>query len=181
MRNLGGNGKMRRVHYSVAASLDGYIARPGGEFDWIPDEPAIDWNAFMNRFDTVLMGRHTYQVTAGQGSFPGMRRYVFSRTLRAEDHPEVTVVPEKPEQLVRDLRAEKGKDIWLMGSGLLFRSLLEANLVDRVEVGLVPILLGEGIPLLPAMPRETHLRLTGTHTYPGGLVLLSYEVITGSA
>lgn len=168
---------MRRVLYSVASSLDGYIAGPNGEFDWIPEEPDIDWQAFMSRFDTVLMGRHTYQAAASQGPSSGMRTYVFSRTLRPQDHPQVTVVNAETEQVVRELRSENGKDIWLMGGGVLFRSLLEAGLVDAVEVGLVPILLGGGLPLLPGAAHHTRLRLTGTKTYPGGIILLNYETV----
>jgi len=122
------------------------------------------------------MGRHTYEIAAAQGPSSGMRSYVFSRTLRPEDHPQVTVVAEKAEQVVRELRAESGKDIWLVGGGVLFRSLLEADLVDAVEVGLVPILLGGGLPLLPECAHHTRLRLTGTKTYPSGIILLNYEV-----
>jgi dihydrofolate reductase len=168
---------MRKVIYSVAASLDGYIAGPNGEFDWIPDEPAIDWKAFMGRFDTVLMGRHTYEVAGAQGSSSKMRSYVFSRTLHPEEHPSVTIVAEEAEQVVGALREEDGKDIWLFGGGVLFRSLLQAGLVDAVEVGLVPVLLGRGLPLLPDMPGQTRLRLTHTKQYPSGIILLNYDVV----
>lgn len=170
---------MRRVVYSVAASLDGYIAGPGGEFDWIPIDPEMDWTAFMGRFDTVLMGRRTYEIAVGQqGGFsePGMSTYVFSRTLRSADHPHVTIVAEDAKGVIDELRGAPGKEIWLMGGGVLFRSLLEAGVVDCVEVGLVPILLGQGLPLLPPAPFRTRLVLAKTHTYPSGIVLLSYEV-----
>jgi dihydrofolate reductase len=92
---------MRRVIYSVATSLDGYIAGPNGEFDWIPRDPAVDWGAFMGRFDTVLMGRRTFEVSARQGSgnLPNMRTFVFSRTLKASEHPNVTLVAEDAGQL----------------------------------------------------------------------------------
>jgi dihydrofolate reductase len=175
---------MRRVLYSVAASLDGYIAGTRGEFDWIPMEPTFDWKAFRGRFDTVLMGRRTYEVAAAQesgGSMPEMRTYVFSRTLESAKHPMVTVVSENAAGVVDGLRKDSGKDIWLMGGGVLFRSLLEADLVDGVEVGLVPILLGQGIPLLPAMPRHRRLVLTKTQTYPSGIVLLNYDVTRDDA
>ena len=84
---------MRQVSYCVAMSLDGFIGGPNGEYDWIPVEPEIDWAAFMNRFDTVLMGRRSYEAAlAGPGVMPGMQTFVFSRTLRAEDHPGVMIV-----------------------------------------------------------------------------------------
>lgn len=175
---------MRRLLYSVAMSLDGYIAGLRGEFDWIPMDPEIDWTAFMSRFDTVLIGRRTYEIALRQesgGSLPDMRTYVFSRTLRSADHPKVTVVAEDAGRVVGDLRRAPGKDIWLMGGGVLFHSLLEADLVDSVEVGLVPVLLGQGLPLLPPMPRKTRLTLTETQTYPSGIVMLSYDVIRDAA
>ena len=98
---------MRRVLYSVAASLDGFIAGPGGEFDWIPMDPAIDWSTFMSRFDTALMGRRTYEIAAGRQSgalLLKMRTYVFSRTLRSADHPKVTIVAQDGARLVGELR-----------------------------------------------------------------------------
>ncbi len=170
---------MRRVRYAVATSLDGYIAGPGDEFDWIIMDPAIDFHAFFKTIDTVLMGRRTFEVAqrqnAGASQMPGMRVYVFSKTLRAQDHPDVTVTAD-PVSTVAALRAEEGKDIWLMGGGSLFRSLVEADLVNTVEVGVVPILLGQGIPLLPSMPRSVRLELDGTQTYPSGIVMLRYSV-----
>lgn len=171
---------MRRVIYSVAASLDGYIAGPKGEFDWIPKDPSIDWGAFMGRFDTVLMGRRTYEIAArdGSGTGPsGMRTFVFSRTLRAKDHPKVTLVADDAAATVDGLRRQRGRGIWLMGGGVLFQSLLESGLVDVVEIGLVPILLGEGIPLLPSLPRPMRLALKQTKKYPSGILLLTYAAV----
>lgn len=161
-------------------SLDGYIAGPAGEFDWIPRDPTIDWGAFMGRFDTVLLGRKTFELTAGKGS-PGMRNLVFSRTLRAEEHPKVTLVSEGAAEVVEGLRQEEGKTIWLMGGGVLFQSLLEAGQVDGVEVAVVPILLGGGLPMLPALSRQVRLALTETRTYPSGIMRLSYDVQGGQA
>jgi dihydrofolate reductase len=121
---------MRRVRYRVAASLDGYIAGPSGEIDWIVSDRTIDWNAVYAGFDTVLLGRRTYEVTQQPGAPPwpaGWRVYVFSRTLRPEDHHGVTVVTNDAATKVRALRAEDGKDIWLFGGGALASSLLTAT------------------------------------------------------
>ena len=168
---------MRRVIYSVAMSLDGFIAGPRGEYDWIPHEPAIDWGAFMARFDTVLMGRRSYEAAAGGGMLPAMPTYVFSRTLRPEDHPRVTVVGADVDQTLADLRGRPGKEIWLFGGGALFRGLLERGQVDVVEVGLVPVLLGRGVPFLPGLDQRAVLRLTESRRYPSGIMGLTYDVV----
>lgn len=170
---------MRRIWYSVAMSLDGFIAGPQGEYDWIPNEPEIDWGGFMARFDTLLMGRRSYEaaLAAPGGSLPTMPTYVFSHTLRPEDHPDVTIVGTDIEPTIKYLRRRRdGKAIWLFGGGELFRSLLERGYVDVVEVGLVPILLGRGIPFLPGLSTRAALRLTDTHRYPTGILLLTYEI-----
>lgn len=170
---------MRRVLYSVAMSLDGYIARPNGDFDWIPSDSSIDWNVFMNRFDTVLMGRNTYEITSRQagGGMPNMQVYVFSRTLPAADSTNITIAAEDAAGVVEDLKKREGKDIWLMGGGVLFRSLLDARLVDAIEIGIVPILLGDGIPLLPHGATTTRLTLTHSKTHPSGIAILTYDVL----
>ncbi len=168
---------MRRVLYSVAMSLDGYIAGPNGEFDWIPMDPSIDWAGFMARFDTVLVGRKTYSVAGSGGpGMPGVRTFVFSRTLKPPQKKNVTLVSGNAAAVVADLRSQSGKDIWLMGGGVLFRSLLEAGQVDAIEIGVVPILLGEGLPFLPAGKGRKALTLTGSKPLPSGMVMLSYEV-----
>ena len=167
---------MRKIVYSVAMSLDGYLAGPNGEADWIVIDPEIDFAGAMARFDTILMGRRTFEV-AGGGSIPGVTTIVVSQTLRQEDHPSLTIIAEDVGGAVSQLRASPGKDIWLFGGGILFHSLLDLGLVDTIEVGIIPILLGDGIPLLPTRSQRTTLTLVTSKTYEAtGTVVLEYSV-----
>ena len=170
---------MRHVRYRVAASLDGYIAGPNGEIDWIVHDPTIDFASLYSGFDTVLLGRRTYELTRQPGAPawpPGWGIYVFSRTLNAADNPAVTFVSTNIGDTVTSLRAEPGRDIWLFGGGSLFASLLAADLVDQVEVAVMPVLLGRGIPLVGADAPRSRLTLTRSNASPSGIVSLQYDV-----
>ena len=173
---------IRRVRYQVAMSLDGFIAGPNGEADWIIMDPEIDFEAIYRQFDTMLMGRRTFEAmkaAGGGGSTPGMQVFVCSRTLRQEDHPGVTIV-DNPEKLVAELRSKPGKDVWLFGGGSLLRSFAELGLVDTMEVAVIPVLLGAGVPLLPAPAKRVTLKLTGHKLYAKtGIMLLEYAVQYG--
>ncbi len=141
-------------------------------------DPEIDFAAMFDQFDTFIMGRRTFEpmVRVKREQTPGIKTYVFSRTLRQEDYPGVTIVAEGVEEKVSALRAETGKDIWLFGGGSFFRSLLDAGLVDTVEVAIMPILLGEGIQLLPSPAKQAKLKLTGHKIYKSGIVSLEYSI-----
>jgi dihydrofolate reductase len=171
---------MRRIRYSVAASVDGFIAGPKGQFDWIIMDPEIDFDAIYSQFDTVLMGRKSFETSGGR-AWGGMKTIVISRTLRQKDHPDVTVVRDNVRETLTALCKQPGKDIWLFGGGVLFRSLLELGLVDTVEVALIPVLLGEGIPLLPGPFRQARLKLVNHKVYKSGIVGLEYRVESGAA
>lgn len=168
---------MRRVRYQVACSLDGYIAGPNDEFDWITPEPSFDFEALYAQFDILLMGRRTYEIVHATGeSFRGKHVIVASQSLRQEDHPGVEVVSAGLDSRVRELRAQPGRDIWLYGGGNLFSQLLTWNLVDTVEPAIIPILLGGGVQLLSPHGLRRHLTLVGHRAYPSGMVLLEYKV-----
>ncbi|HEY7327292.1 MAG TPA: dihydrofolate reductase family protein [Gemmataceae bacterium] len=171
---------MRRVRYCVAMSLDGYIAGPKGEYDWLIMDPEMDFGALWAEFDTFLIGRKTFETMAraGRSRMHGVEVFVFSRTLRQKEHPEVTIVADKQAQTVAALKKKKrGKDIWLFGGGSLFQSLLNKGLVDTVEVAVEPVLLGGGIPLLPPPAKQTQLKLTGHKIYKKtGIVSLQYQI-----
>ncbi len=178
-------GAARQVHYGVAASLDGYIAGPNGEADWITMDPDIDFAGIFSRFDALLMGRRTFtgMVKPGKKSSPwNMKTLVFSRTLKQSDYPGVTIVSSNPREAIDALRSTEGKDIWLFGGGGLFASLAGMNLVDSVSVALVPVMLGRGLPLFPGDSARVPLKLTSQRTYEkSGIVSLEYEVLKRKA
>jgi dihydrofolate reductase len=173
----------RRLRYQVAASLDGFIAGRNGEYDWIVGDPAIDFAALYREFDTVVMGRKTYELaaTAGNGAaMPGLEVIAFSKTLAPATRPGVRITDEDPVEVVRTLKTRKGRDIWLFGGGQLFRTLLDAGLVDMVEIAVMPVLLGAGIPLLPEGSQAKLVLADHRTLRDSGIVVLAYRV-EGSA
>ena len=134
-------------------------------------------------YDTLLMGRRTYELASEKGkswdTF-GQRWVVVSTTLKPEHHPNVTILSSGVAEAVEALKAQPGpppqKDIWLFGGGVLFRSLLDAGLVDTVEVALNPVMLGSGVPLLPEGRRRS-LHLTKSKPLPSGILMLNYSVL----
>jgi dihydrofolate reductase len=174
---------MPQLRYSVAASLDGFIAGAHGEFDWIPADPDIDFVAMYGAFSHLVMGRHSYDVFVATGGVPGGLQLpvtVCSTSLPEGTRAGVTFVRDAV-PAVRALKAQPGdRPLWLWGGGQLFGALAAADLVDGVEVAIVPILLGCGIPLRSTTDRQLRLRLTSHRLYPkSGIVMVAYDVVRG--
>jgi dihydrofolate reductase len=171
---------MRKVTFGVANSLDNFIARTDHAVDWLlwGDEAAAVMRDFWKTIDTVVMGRKTYEVALrhGTSSYPGVKTYVFSRTLPPSQVRGVAIVPEDAAGFVRGLKGEDGKGICVMGGGELAKSLFEADVIDEVGLNVHPVLLGSGIPLFLPMSRQVDLELLECKTFKNGCVFVMYRV-----
>lgn len=171
---------MRKVIYFVAASVDGYIADRNGGIDWLFDDFDFDndpvYQSLMQRVDTVVMGRKTYDVAMSFGEYPyqGMDGYVFSRANAGEFTDFVKFIDDKPDQFIKGLQAEKGKDVWFLGGAELAQEFLEKDLIDEFVIGQHPVALGGGVPLWPEGFDPIELNLLNTVHYDNGLVMLHY-------
>jgi dihydrofolate reductase len=175
---------MRKVIFGGANSLDNYIARADGSFDWIrwSDEAAGQMAAFWKNIDTVLMGRKTFEMALRSGhggGSPGVATYVFSSTLPERAEGGVTITARDVVEFVRELKPQDGKDIFLMGGGALARPLFEAELIDEIGFSIHPVLLGSGVSLFHPMSRQIDLELLECKPYRNGCVAMSYRVKRG--
>ena len=173
----------RNVVLAVAVSLDGYIARPNGAVDWLIDDAEINIHlaSYARRFDVIIAGRKTLDLPEGQKEKKGggnpwgkMDCYIFSRTKAPGKRSGVEYVNQLPSELIRHIRERPGKDIWLMGGGELAREFLKQDLVDGLDLGIMPVLLGEGIPLFPQGFPQRNFVLVQLQTYKSGIVMASY-------
>src|SRR6267154_1871230 len=157
---------MREVVLGLGISLDGYIARPDGSVDFLFMPKDYSMASFFATIDTAIMGRKTFDVALkmGGGSLQGsaMANYVFSRSKPPGQRDGVTFVNESPTTFVQNLRKRPGKNIWLMGGGELY-------------IGIVPVLLGEGIPLFPSGFPQRDFSLIENKTYSRGLIAVKYK------
>jgi dihydrofolate reductase len=176
---------MRSVVLGLGISLDGYIARPNGAVDFLFMPKDYSMAEFFASIDTAIMGRRTYDVaqSMGGGSFGGskMVSYVCSRTLPPGERDGLIFTNQSPGTLVGQLRKRPGKHIWLMGGGELARDFLKADLVDELYLGVVPVLLGEGIPLFPSGFPQRDFSLVENKTYSKGLISLKYKRVRSKA
>jgi dihydrofolate reductase len=177
--------KSRKIIVYTATSADGYIARPDGDVGWL-DRPQPNGNygagAFFKTIDTILWGRKTYSKGIELGMKPsgfgeGIKNYVFSRQSQKSRSPAFKFVNEPVKPFARRLRAEPGKDIWMMGGGEIIASFLDVDEIDEFSIHVIPILIGEGIPLIQPRHRMIPLKLLSTKKFPDGVVHLNYRVL----
>ena len=171
---------MRKVTFGGAASLDNFIARKDGSYDWImfSREAGEYMRDYWKTIDTIVMGRRTYEVAlqhGASGEQPGIKTYVFSRTLKPQSNDRLMVLSDDVVDFVRRLKQEDGKDICVMGGGLLAKPLLEAGLIDEIGLNIHPVLLGSGIPLFHEMPQQIDLELMTCRQFSNGCVLVTYR------
>ncbi len=167
---------MRKLVLYIATSLDGYIAGPSGEIDWLFADQDYGYREFFAGVDTVLMGRKTYEQALSFGEYPyqGTRGFVFSRARRTPDE-NVTFVSSDVASLVSGLKRASGKNIWLVGGGEIVAECVRHDLIDEFILFVHPIILGAGIPLFPpGLPRRP-LKLVRSGSFSSGLVQISYE------
>ena len=175
--------KRRNVIVHIATSADGYIARPDGDIEWLTSRPApkgfYGMDAFMKSIDTTVLGRKTYEVSLEMGAkFDARSRtFVFSRQAPTSNAPKgVEFVSEPIGPFIDRLREQPGKDIWLMGGGDIIASFLDEHAIDEFVVSVVPVFIGDGIPLIARRHRLTPLALLSTERFEDGLVQLRYAV-----
>ena len=174
----------RKVIVHIATSADGYIARPDGDLEWLTSRPKpagfYGIAAFMSTVDTYVLGRKTYEAGLRLGGTFDSKRgrtLVFSRQPRPADAPSAgQFISDDVGQYVRRLREQPGKNIWLMGGGELIAAFLDENLIDEFVITVVPVFIGDGIPLIARRHRHAALDLLGVERFDDGVVQLRYGV-----
>lgn len=162
----------------IAMSLDGYIATPDGEVDWLEPFQAADfgYQDFIATIGSIVMGRKTYEQVCGFGAwpYPGKRTLVLSSRPLAGLPDGTSVARGDIRALAADLKAA-GRDVWIHGGARTIRGFLDLGLADRLEIYVIPVLLGDGLPLFPRTDQRARLTLDGTQAFPCGVVKLAYS------
>lgn len=173
---------MRKIIVNIATSADGFISRLDGGIDWL-DRPRIKGDyglpAFAKSIDTILYGRKTYDTArklGGLGVFgPNIQHFVFSRRAR-RPKPDVTFVKESISAFTRKLRKKPGKNVWMMGGGQIIGAFLDVGEIDELMINVIPVFIGEGIPLIAPRYCTIPLKLLKSRAFSDGVVGLHYQV-----
>ena len=168
---------MRKIILNLAISLDGFIEGPNGEYDWCFTDQDYGMADFFKRVDTVFIGRKSWELTQSMTEpvpgMPVMKEYVFSNSLKVVK-PSQTIVSGDIVSKVNEIKASKGKDIWLFGGASLTRTFMNADLIDEYSLAIHPLILGSGKPLFPTIDHRLPLKLTDCKTYSTGLIIANY-------
>jgi dihydrofolate reductase len=171
---------MREIRYFVASSLDNFISRLDGSVDWLFSDQDYGMAEFFASVDVAVMGRKTFErmleLSPESPLFPGMKHYVFSRTLDATPYQQVELVGGDAPGWASRVRAHYGKHIWLVGGGSLVQEFLQHKLVNEIGLAIHPRLLGKGVPLFRAPYPEMQLELLRSKQYATGLLQAFYRV-----
>lgn len=172
----------RKIIVYIATSADGYIARPDGSVDWL-DRPmpkgGYGMTAFARSIDTILWGRKTYDFAVkmgGVGGYGKVKHYAFSRQPPSDPLPGVEFVSESIPEFVGKLQAVRGKNVWMMGGAGIIASFLDAGAIDEFSIHVIPVMIGEGIPLVAPRHRNITLELISARSFPDGVVHLNYSI-----
>jgi dihydrofolate reductase len=173
----------RKIIVHIATSADGYVVRSDGDLDWLTSLPApkgfYGIPEFMSTVDTKLLGRKTFDHSVKMGArFGGNdRHYVFSRQLPSTAPPAgVEFVSGPVGEFAERIRSESGKNIWLMGGGGIIGSFLDEDAIDEFVITVMPVFIGEGIPLIAPRHRQVPLELRSATPFPNGAVQLHYDI-----
>ena len=174
---------MKKIKLYIAASLDGYIARPDGELDWLlkypmPTGTEYGYKDLMDSIDVVIMGGRTYREMLCMDivwPYKDKKTYVVSRNSM-ETEENIEFITENIIEKISELQDEEGKDIWLVGGGELITMFFNEGLIDELQICYIPIILGAGIPLFPNNPKESNWELIGNTTYDSGIIKIDYQI-----
>ena len=177
---------MPKVILYIATSLDGFIARPDGNLDWLTSFPQpksgdYGYNDLLNSISTIVMGRKTYDEILAFGiewPYTEYNTYVVTKNKSYKTTtPNTFTLNENLGTFVKSIKDKSEKDIWLVGGGSLVTAFINENILDKMIISKVPVLLGEGIPLFAHKPKETSWELKNTQAFDTGIVNLTYEKV----
>jgi dihydrofolate reductase len=177
---------MTKVVLYIATSLDGYIAQSNGSVDWLPtDKTGEDFGYadFYESVDVLAMGRTTYEqvLSFGEWAYPGKPSYVFTRQALVSDRPDVFFTSIQPDQFIQEMTSQRFQHVWLVGGANLITAFMKLELVDQYILSIMPIILGDGIPLFSSPNPETALKLIDVRQYQSiGAVQITYQSKKGN-
>ncbi|NQD36697.1 dihydrofolate reductase [Permianibacter sp. IMCC34836] len=163
----------------IAMSLDGFIAGPNDEIDWLFTDQDYGFTPFFDSVDTLIMGRRSYDLSCSfdEWPYPGKRTIVWTREAGKRWDPRVRFATAAPELLIAEAHARGSRGIWLLGGGQLVRAALAAQQIDEIRLAIHPVILGAGIPLFPPGTARTSLQLLQSTAYDSGLLIAHYRVV----